>query len=92
LSSQITGRNRAATWRRAQLQVRLGEVYDSRLGDESEPSTPTHRAGARCAHSGALEALARLLQSENRLAGGAEVLDQFAERSSVSKPSRGRSS
>ena len=60
------------------FQVRLGEVYDSRLGDR-ERAIETYRAVlARDArHSGALEALARLLQSENRLPEAAQVLDQL---------------
>jgi len=60
------------------FQVRLGEVYDSRLGDR-ERAIETYRAVlARDAkHPGALEALARLLQSENRLPEAAQVLDQL---------------
>jgi len=65
------------------FQVRLGEVYDSRLGDR-ERAIETYRAvlARDATHAGALEALARLLQSENRLAEAAQVLDQLLSASS----------
>ncbi len=79
LSSQISGaRERGDVAAELSFQVRLGEVYDSRLGDR-EKAIDTYRAvlvrDAR--HPGALEALARLLQSENRLPEAADVLDQL---------------
>jgi len=79
LSSQISGaQERGDVAGELSFQVRLGEVYDSRLGDR-ERAIETYRAVlARDArHSGALEALARLLQSENRLSEAAQVLDQL---------------
>jgi len=79
LSSQISGaQDRGDIAGELSFQVRLGEVYDSRLGDR-ERAIETYRAVlARDAkHSGALEALARLLQSENRLPEAAQVLDQL---------------
>jgi len=79
LSTQISGaKERGDVAAELAFQVRLGEVYDSRLADR-ERAIDTYRAVlARDArHSGALEALARLLQSENRLPEAAEVLDQL---------------
>jgi len=79
LSAQISGaQQRGDIAGELSFQVRLGEVYDSRLGDR-ERAIETYRAVlARDArHSGALEALARLLQSENRLPEAAQVLDQL---------------
>ena len=79
LSSQISGaQERGDIAAELSFQVRLGEVYDSRLGDR-ERAIETYRAVLQrdSKHSGALEALARLLQSENRLPEAAEVLDQL---------------
>jgi tetratricopeptide (TPR) repeat protein len=84
LSSQISGaQERGDIAAELSFQVRLGEVYDSRLGSR-ERAIDTYRAVlARDArHTGALEALARLLQSENRLPEAAEVLDQLLSASS----------
>jgi golgin subfamily B member 1 len=79
LSSQISGaKERGDIAAELSFQVRLGEVYDSRLGDR-ERAIDTYRAVLQrdARHQGALEALARLLQSENRLPEAAEVLDQL---------------
>jgi len=79
LSTQISGaRERGDIAGELSFQVRLGEVYDSRLGDR-ERAIETYRAVLERdpKHSGALEALARLLQSENRLPEAAQVLDQL---------------
>jgi len=79
LSSQIAGAQaRGDVPAELAFQVRLGEVYDSRLGDRDK-AIDTYRAVlARDArHQGALEALARLLQTENRLVEAADVLDQL---------------
>ncbi|MEI9949489.1 MAG: tetratricopeptide repeat protein [Pseudomonadota bacterium] len=79
LSAQISGaRERGDVAGELSFQVRLGEVYDSRLGDR-ERAIETYRAVLErdARHSGALEALARLLQSENRLPEAAQVLDQL---------------
>jgi tetratricopeptide (TPR) repeat protein len=79
LSSQISGAHeRGDMAAELSFQVRLGEVYDSRLGDR-ERAIDTYRLVLQrdARHQGALEALARLLQSENRLAEAAEVLDQL---------------
>jgi golgin subfamily B member 1 len=84
LASQISGaQERGDIAAELSFQVRLGEVYDSRLADRQR-AIDTYRAVlARDArHSGALEALARLLQSENRLPEAAEVLDQLLTASS----------
>jgi tetratricopeptide (TPR) repeat protein len=60
------------------FQVRLGEIFDSRLGDKQR-AIDTYRAVlARDAHHrGALEALGRLLRAESRLAEAADVLSQL---------------
>jgi len=79
LSAQISAaQDRGDVAGELSFQVRLGEVYDSRLGDR-ERAIETYRAVlARDArHTGALESLARLLQSENRLPEAAQVLDQL---------------
>ncbi|HKO52522.1 MAG TPA: tetratricopeptide repeat protein [Polyangiaceae bacterium] len=79
LSAQISGaQERGDLAGELSFQVRLGEVYDSRLGDR-ERAIETYRAVLErdAKHSGALEALARLLQSENRLPEAAQVLDQL---------------
>lgn len=79
LSTQISGaRARGDVAAELSFQVRLGEVYDSRLGDRDK-AIDTYRAVLQkdVRHQGALEALARLLQTENRLAEAADVLDQL---------------
>ncbi|HEY5373446.1 MAG TPA: tetratricopeptide repeat protein, partial [Polyangiaceae bacterium] len=79
LSSQIAGAQaRGDVPAELSFQVRLGEVYDSRLGDRDK-AIDTYRAvlARDVRHQGALEALARLLQSENRLPEAADVLDQL---------------
>jgi len=84
LSAQISGaQERGDIAGELSFQVRLGEVYDSRLGDR-ERAIQTYRAVLErdARHSGALEALARLLQSENRLPEAAQVLDQLLTASS----------
>ncbi len=84
LSAQISGaQERGDVQGELSFQVRLGEVYDSRLADR-ERAIETYRAvlARDATHSGALEALARLLQSENRLAEAAQVLDRLLSASS----------
>jgi len=79
LSSQIEGaRARGDVAAELTFQVRLGEVYDSRLGDR-EKAIDTYRGVlARDArHQGALEALSRLLQAENRLPEAAAIIEQL---------------
>jgi len=79
LSAQISAaQGRGDVAGELSFQVRLGEVYDSRLGDR-ERAIETYRAvlARDATHAGALEALARLLQSENRLPEAAQVLDQL---------------
>lgn len=79
LATQISGaKERGDIAAELTFQVRLGEVYDSRLGDR-ERAIETYRAVLQrdSNHTGALEALARLLQSENRLPEAAQVLDQL---------------
>ena len=84
LASQISAaRDRGDVAAELSFQVRLGEVYDSRLGDR-ERAIETYRAvlARDSQHQAALEALARLLQSENRLSEAAQVLDQLLSTSS----------
>ncbi|MGC4094944.1 MAG: tetratricopeptide repeat protein [Polyangiaceae bacterium] len=79
LESQIeAARDRKDVSAELAFQVRLGEICDSRLGDKQR-AIDTYRAVlARDArHRGALEALARLLRAEARLADAAEVLGQL---------------
>ncbi len=79
LTSQISGaQERHDIAAELSFQVRLGEVYDSRLGDRDK-AIDTYRAvlARDATQRGALEALARLLQSENRPTEAAEVLDRL---------------
>jgi tetratricopeptide (TPR) repeat protein len=79
LSSQIdAAKSRGDVEAELRFQVRLGEVYESRLGDRAR-AIDTYRAVLERdpSHRGALECLARLYQSESRLADAAEVLDQL---------------
>lgn len=84
LSSQIdAAKARGDVDAELRFQVRLGEVYESRLGDRAR-AIETYRAvlDRDASHRGALECLARLYQSEARLADAAEVLDKLLEMSS----------
>ena len=60
------------------LQVRLGEVYDARLGDRAK-AIATYRAVLERSpeHRPALEATARLLQSEEKHGEAAQVLERL---------------
>ena len=92
LTTQISGaQDRGDIAAELSFQVRLGEVYDSRLGDR-ERAIDTYRAVLQrdSQHAGALEALARLLQTENRLAEAAEVLGQLLA-NSTGEPAVSRS-
>ena len=79
LSAQIEGaRQRGDTQAELRFQVRLGEIYDTRIQDRTKAiatyQTVLERDGS---HRGALEALARLHQAGNELAAAASVLDRL---------------
>jgi tetratricopeptide (TPR) repeat protein len=79
LSSQIdAARARGDVDAELRFQVRLGDVYESRLGDRAR-AIDTYRSvlDRDASHRGALESLARLYASESRLADAAEVLDKL---------------
>ncbi|HEY3237610.1 MAG TPA: tetratricopeptide repeat protein, partial [Polyangiaceae bacterium] len=79
LSSQIAGaRERSDTEAELRFQVRLGEVYESRLKDSAR-AIETYRSVLErdSSHRGALEALARLYSAENQDAEAAKILDQL---------------
>jgi tetratricopeptide (TPR) repeat protein len=60
------------------FQVRLGEVYENRLGDRARAiDTYQHVLGRNPEHRGALEALARLYQAEKNHTKSAEVLEKL---------------
>ena len=61
-----------------QFQVRLGEVYDSRLGDRRR-AIETYRSVLErdAQHRGALEALARLLQAQGENADAAQTIERL---------------
>jgi len=65
------------------FQVRLGEVYDSRLGDRGR-AIETYRGVLErdAAHQGALEALARLYKAQNDLAAAAEIISRLLDMAS----------
>jgi tetratricopeptide (TPR) repeat protein len=64
------------------LTVRLGDVYESRLGDMGR-AIDTYQAvlGRSPAHRGALESLARLFEAKGELPRAAEVLEKLLEQS-----------
>jgi tetratricopeptide (TPR) repeat protein len=81
LSSQIEGaRARGDLSAELTFQVRLGEIYDSRLGDRGR-AIETYRTVLERdpAHRAALEALARLLRAEGKRDETAEVLSRLLE-------------
>jgi tetratricopeptide (TPR) repeat protein len=67
------------------FQVRLGEVYDARLGDRSR-AIDTYRGVLErdAAHQGALEALARLYKAQNDLAAASEIISRLLDMSAGS--------
>jgi tetratricopeptide (TPR) repeat protein len=84
LSSQIDGA-RARGDARAELafQVRLGEVYESRLNDRARAIETYQGVLERePGHRGALECVARLARSEGRLDQAADALDRLLSASS----------
>jgi tetratricopeptide (TPR) repeat protein len=83
LASQIAAaRERSDTDVELKFQVRLGEVYDSRLGDRGK-AIETYRAvlEREPKHRGALEALARLFQAEGKHSDAAATLEQLLDMS-----------
>lgn len=64
------------------FQVRLGEIYDTRLSDRSR-AIDTYRSVLERSpgHRGALEALARLLRASGDLRGAADTLERVLEQS-----------
>ena len=79
LSAQIEGaRQRGDTQAELRFQVRLGEIYDTRIQDRTKAiatyQTVLERDGS---HRGALEALARLHPASKQPAAAARVLDRL---------------
>lgn len=86
LSTQINAaRERGDTVSELRFQVRLGEVYDARLGDRSR-AIDTYRGVLErdAAHQGALEALARLYKAQNDLASASEIISRLLDMSAGS--------
>jgi tetratricopeptide (TPR) repeat protein len=84
LSSQISAaRERGDIASELRFQVRLGEVYDARLGDRTR-AIDTYRGVLERDpnHQGALEALARLYKAQNDTASAAEILSRLLEMAS----------
>ncbi len=79
LSSQIdAARARGDANAELSFQVRLGEVYESRLGDRARAIETYQSVLARePGHRGALECVARLAKSEGRLDEAADALDRL---------------
>jgi len=84
LSSQIDGaRSRGDAKAELSFQVRLGEVYESRLGDRARAIETYQGVLERePGHRGALECVARLARSEGRLDQAADALDRLLSASS----------
>jgi len=83
LSTQISAaRERGDVASELRFQVRLGEVYDSRLGDRGRAIETYRNVLERdVSHQGALEALARLHRAQNDLASAAEVVSRLLDMS-----------
>ncbi len=81
LSDQISAaRDRGDTAAELTFQVRLGEVYDARLGDRDRAIDAYKSVLERDArHRGALEALARLYQAAGSAREATEVLEQLLD-------------
>lgn len=81
LATQIeAARDRGDMGAELAFQVRLGEVCESRLGDRARAIDTYRQVLARdSSHRGALEALARLLQAEDRIDEAAEVLKRLLD-------------
>jgi tetratricopeptide (TPR) repeat protein len=68
------------------FKVRLGEVYETRLGDRAQAIETYKGVLARdSSHRGALECLARLYATEGKLAESADTLNQLLGMSSGSE-------
>ncbi len=84
LSTQIdAARERGETASELRFQVRLGEVYDGRLGDRAR-AIDTYRGVLERDpnHRGALEALARLYKAQDELGPAAEVVSRLLDMAS----------
>jgi tetratricopeptide (TPR) repeat protein len=84
LSTQINAaRDRGDLASELRFQVRLGEVYDARLGDRAR-AIDTYRGVLERDpnHRGALEALARLYKAQDDLPAAAEIISRLLDMSS----------
>ncbi len=84
LSTQISAaQSRGDTASELRFQVRLGEVYDSRLGDRGR-AIETYRGVLERdpSHQGALEALARLYKAQNDLPAATDVISKLLDMAS----------
>ena len=79
LQQQIEGASRRGdTDAELRFQVRLGEIYDTRLGDRTKAIDTYQAVLARDAsHRGALEALSRLHSADGNQAESAKFLDRL---------------
>jgi tetratricopeptide (TPR) repeat protein len=79
LGSQIElAKERKDSTAELSLTVRLGEIYESKLGDSAKAIETYEAVLARDAgHAGALESLARLFEKRGELAKAAESLDKL---------------
>ncbi|HYJ10702.1 MAG TPA: tetratricopeptide repeat protein, partial [Polyangiaceae bacterium] len=84
LTTQISAaRDRGDTVSELAFQVRLGEVYDSQLGDRARAIDTYRGVLERDAnHRGALEALARLYKAQNDSASAAEIISRLLDMAS----------
>lgn len=84
LSTQISAAQaRGDTASELRFQVRLGEVYDGRLGDRGRAIDTYRGVLERDAnHQGALEALARLYKAQNDWAAAAEITSRLLDMAS----------
>lgn len=79
LSAQIEGaKTRGDMQAELRFQVRLGEIYETRLNDRNKAIAMYQAVLAReASHQGALEALARLYQAGGQLTEAAQALDSL---------------
>jgi golgin subfamily B member 1 len=90
LSSQIDGaRSRGDAQAELRFQVRLGEVYETRLGDRARAIETYQSVLERDPnHRGALECVARLSVTEGKLEQASDALDRLLASSSGSEAIR----
>lgn len=79
----VAAKERGDTEAELTFEVRLGEIYESRLGDRGKAiATYTSVLDRDGTHSGALESLARLYQAQGEHRQAAEMLSRLLDQSS----------